>query len=68
MAITLDKARLVLQQPGQSQEAPLCSLSDEETAEHLWSGEGPCAVRAAFILFFSLSFSFHRGELLGLCE
>lgn len=39
VAITLDKARLVLQQPGQSQQAPLRLCSDAEAADHLWSGE-----------------------------
>ena len=39
VAITLDKARLVLQQPGQSQQPPLRLCSDEEVMDHLWSGE-----------------------------
>ena len=41
MVISLDKVRLCLQQPGQSQEAPLRQLSDQEAAEHLWTGTSP---------------------------
>ena len=62
VAITLDKARLVLQQPGQSQQAPLRLCSDDEVAEHLWSGAAPtcmCTSSASRQL---------PGRLCGVCQ
>lgn len=45
IVITLDKAKYVLSQPGQSREPLLALLSDEEVAAHLWNGERSIARR-----------------------
>ena len=50
MVITLDKVRLCLQQAGQSQEAPLRLLSDQEATDHLWTGAGPGNLFFLFLL------------------
>lgn len=38
IAITLDKVRMVLKQPNQTQNAPLRVMSDQEIVDHLWNG------------------------------
>eukprot|EP00803_Ostreobium_quekettii_P003488 evm.model.scf_39.17 EVM.evm.TU.scf_39.17 scf_39:159856-164351(-) len=46
IAITLDKVRMCLRQPGQTKTHPLRFLTDEQTTDYLWANEKSVARRA----------------------
>jgi len=45
IVITLDKVRMVLKQPNQTAEPPLCKMTDAQVASYLWNGPTSIAKR-----------------------